>query len=97
MSWVKASDKFPFMDWHISRIVGTEKRFPALYTTNVIAGIDGKTYKRDEIEWLETRDVSFSLQDMKDACLAGANWGDGTSSEKPVEWFKRVYDIDITK
>lgn len=50
-----------------------------------------------KFEWLDEASKTFTIEDMKAAFLAGANWGDGTSKEKPIDWFNRIYDIDISK
>lgn len=50
--WVKASDKRP-EGWQLARLIDSGKRFPAMFSTHVIAGIDGKTYRPEEVEWLD--------------------------------------------
>lgn len=96
-NWVKTSDRLPPEDGSYF-VIGKMGR-------GCISFKDGEWNKDnphfqvfvDVLEWLDESELSFTIKDMKAACLAGANWGDGTIDEKPADWFKRVYNIDITK
>lgn len=63
MAWIKATDKYP-EDWQLCRIVGTNKKFPAMFATHVIADFAGKTYRKDQIEWLDESEHSFTISDI---------------------------------
>ena len=101
MPWVKATDKYS-KGWQLCRIIGDTNKFPAKLASNVIADFSGKTYEKDQIEWLDTEEPSFSISDMKkcwDIC-------DDLHTERsgyclPANYFnkfmKEKYDIDITK
>lgn len=102
MPWINASERYPFSDWHICRKIGTTVRMPLMFTSNVIAGVDGKTYKKEEIEWFYTREPSFTLQDVINAFTNGVISGNKQMMknawyETATDYFKRVYSIDINE
>src|SRR6266536_165850 len=96
-NWIKAIDRLPLEDG--SYFVLVKMGRGSIPFKNGKWNEDNPHFKIfQEIEyWLDGESLSFTLGDMKAAFLAGANWGDGTIDEKPECWFKRVYDIDITK
>lgn len=52
IGWVKASIKRP-TGWQLSRKTGSNDRMPLKFAINVIVDITGKTYKSEDIEWLD--------------------------------------------
>jgi len=97
MSWIKATDKYP-SDWKLSRLIGTEKEFPAMFATHVIADLAGKTYKKDQMEWFDTSEPSFSIEDMK-RCWneSRIKFPNGSFSEDFETFMYNEYNIDLTK
>jgi len=96
--WVKASIKWP-EDWKLARKIGTNKSMPILFAPHVIADVSGETYKPDEIEWLDEEEISFTLDDMKQAYNSGAIYGfekcgSGISNETFKVFIKNEYNID---
>lgn len=63
MPWIKAVDKNAD-GFKLARLVGSDKSFPAMFATHVIAGADGKTYKKEDIEWLDESEPSFTISDI---------------------------------
>jgi hypothetical protein len=65
MKWTLAKDYYP-EDWQLGRVIGTTIKFPIMFAPHLICDTSGKTYKIDEIEWMqESNDPVFSLEDMK--------------------------------
>lgn len=77
MKWTKATDKYP-EQVQLARVIGTCNNFPAMFATHVIADFTGKTYRKDQIEWLDpaSNDPVFSLGDMKNAFDSGKHAGE---------------------
>jgi len=74
--WRKPSDKYPDK-WQLCRIVGEEETFPLMFSMNIICDLSGKTYRRQEVEWLDISETSFTKQDMMIAYDAGWDVGTG--------------------
>jgi hypothetical protein len=65
MKWTKAKDYYP-EDWQLGRVIGTTIKFPLMFAPHLICDAAGKTYKIEDIEWMqESNDPVFSLEDMK--------------------------------
>lgn len=97
MKWVKCIDRLP--EYNGSYFVIGKMGRGSIPFKDGVWGADHPHMRvfEEVVEWLDEDTISFTIQDMKAAFLAGANWGDGTSKEKPVDWFNRIYNIDISK
>jgi hypothetical protein len=71
MKWTKAKDYYP-EDWQLGRVIGTTIKFPLMFAPHLICDAAGKTYKIEDIEWMqESNEPVFSLEDMR------KSWEDG--------------------
>lgn|SRR5574342_527480 len=106
--WVKASEKYP-KNWKLCRLVDQHVEFPLMFKQNVICDLAGKTYSKENVEWLDTSERSFSIENMNDCwekaietCLDNttARYGareveyQDIESDK-VRYFKEQYNIDL--
>ena len=99
MGWVKASDK-PTDGFKLARIIGADKSFPAMFAPHVIAGADGKTYKKEDIEWFDVCEPSFTIEDMgkayRDGMICGfERCGQGKSNTSYNKFMKYQYNINM--
>lgn len=99
MGWIKAIDKIAD-GFKLARIIGDEKSFPAMFAPHVIAGADGKTYKKEDVEWFDTSEISFTMNDMACAYNHGKIHGFekcsiGKTNESFKGFIKEKYGIDI--
>lgn len=73
--WKKLTE-FPYYQsgkpcWWLCRIGGKNgERLPLMISANMAVGPDGKIYKKEDVEWLDELESSFSLEDLKDCYTA---------------------------
>lgn len=96
MGWVKASDK-QADGFKLARMVGTDKSFLAMFAPNVIAGTDGKTYKKEDVEWFDELERSFTIEDIKLAYNTGWSRGYNHNYDEADRYLKQQYNIDISQ
>lgn len=94
MGWVKANDK-KADGFKLARIIGTDKSFPAMFAPHVIAGADGKTYKKENIEWFDDSVQSFTINDIKLAYDTGWSRGFNHNYDEADRYIKQQYNIDM--
>lgn len=98
MPWIKAIDKYPD-GFKLARKIGDDKSMPVMFAPHVIAGADGKTYKKEDLEYFDTTEPSFTIDDIKGAWHNGYDVGAAISNpDKTFEsYVKEEYNINITK
>jgi hypothetical protein len=75
MKWTLASEKNTD-GFKLARIKGEDVTFPSMFAPHVICDTSGKTYLKEDIEWLDTSSPSFTIDNMRDAFYAGKHAGD---------------------